>query len=134
MQHSNSQATIMNSAEKVSNMNSTETSNEAIAGWAVPSALLDCPQAQPGQPAPTVFVTTLGSKSTCMTCPHCHEEIDTDIKTSRSSRTWLSGCIIFILVGWVCCCCLIPCCLKRCKNVKHFCPNCKGFIGKYNRG
>ena len=84
-------------------------------------------------PVPPVIVTTLGSKSTNVICPHCHAEIYTAIKNAPSRVAYVSGFIIFILGGWMGCC-LIPCCIKGLKNVKHSCPNCKAFLGKYRRG
>ncbi|CAH4015238.1 unnamed protein product [Pieris brassicae] len=74
----------------------------------------------------------VGSEPVGMRCPHCHEEIMTRADYKNSSKTHLAALILGLLFWWLCCC-ILPYFLKRWKNVEHFCPNCRRFLGVYTR-
>lgn len=65
-------------------------------------------------------------------CPNCQFEIVTLIQSKAGLFAWL-GCIILVLFGCVCGCCLIPFFIPWFKNVQHFCPNCHALIGECRR-
>ena len=67
-------------------------------------------------------------------CPNCDEEILTTIEKSFSRYQYLiaSG-LFFSLVGFICCCWMIPYCMDDWKDVLHTCPNCNYEIGKYEK-
>ncbi|CAG9853968.1 unnamed protein product [Phyllotreta striolata] len=74
---------------------------------------------------PSEIVTTVvpvGPNPTHMICPHCQAEIYTTTKTAPAN-------VCLALLG----CCLIPCCMDKCLNVSHSCPNCNNYIGTYKR-
>ncbi|MCL4138142.1 UNVERIFIED_CONTAM: hypothetical protein GTU68_023977 [Idotea baltica] len=86
----------------------------------------------PGIHAPIVTtVVPLGGESTHMICPGCHAEINTKTESSPSLKAYLCGALL-CLIGCDLGCCFIPCCMDSCMEVKHVCPNCKSFLGKYN--
>ncbi|XP_054276275.1 LITAF domain-containing protein-like [Macrosteles quadrilineatus] len=77
-------------------------------------------------------VVPVGSQPTHMICPHCYSEITTKTKTEPGLIAYISGTLI-ALFGFICGCCLIPCCIDSCMNVIHSCPNCNTYLGRYQR-
>ncbi|RTG84772.1 lipopolysaccharide-induced tumor necrosis factor-alpha factor, partial [Schistosoma bovis] len=75
-------------------------------------------------------------------CPNCHEEIVTKIKYRNGMLTY-AACTVniqliikliifhFVYLRCFCGCCLIPFCVKACKDVDHKCPECSHHIGTY---
>ncbi|XP_025832521.1 cell death-inducing p53-target protein 1 isoform X2 [Agrilus planipennis] len=86
------------------------------------------------QSGPEILTTVvpLGPNATHMICPHCHAEIDTTTKTQPGLIAYISGLII-CLTGCPFGCCLIPCCIDKCMDVHHSCPNCDTYLGRYKR-
>ncbi|CAG4925551.1 unnamed protein product [Colias eurytheme] len=74
----------------------------------------------------------VGSEPVGMHCPYCHEEIMTKANYRNSSTTHLIAIILGILFWWLCCC-ILPYLFKRWKNVEHYCPNCRRFLGVFTR-
>nr|DBA20220.1 TPA: hypothetical protein GDO54_015935 [Pyxicephalus adspersus] len=69
--------------------------------------------------------------ASCM-CPVCRQNVISRIEYNSGLLTWLIfGILIFL--GCIIGCCLIPCCVNSCKDVNHYCPNCKHLIHKYKR-
>jgi len=70
----------------------------------------------------------LGKEPANMTCPTCQERITTNITEETSAMGYI-GALLCCVLGLWCGCCLIP--INQCKEVSHFCPKCKAFLGKY---
>ncbi|CAF0906713.1 unnamed protein product [Brachionus calyciflorus] len=71
----------------------------------------------------------LGDHPTQTVCPNCRANVSTNIKYETGLITWLiAGALCFFGLG--CGCCLIPFCVDSCKDVEHFCPNCRYMIGR----
>ncbi|KAK9885893.1 hypothetical protein WA026_013767 [Henosepilachna vigintioctopunctata] len=104
---------------------------EAVRG--VPPASPYVPQ-QSLRKGPDIVTTVVpvGPNPTHMICPHCHAEIITTTRTQPSTMAYLSGALICLL-GCPLGCCLIPCFLKRCRDVHHKCPNCDAYLGGFTR-
>ncbi|VEN60632.1 unnamed protein product [Callosobruchus maculatus] len=84
---------------------------------------------------PTEIVTTLvpvGPNPTHMICPYCQAEIDTTTKSKPGLIAYISGAVL-CLIGCFWGCCLIPCCMEKCMDVEHTCPNCGTNMGTYKR-
>ncbi|XP_044767163.1 lipopolysaccharide-induced tumor necrosis factor-alpha factor homolog [Coccinella septempunctata] len=77
-------------------------------------------------------VVPIGPNPTHMICPHCHAEIITTTKSRPSAMAYITGALICIL-GCPLGCCLIPCCLKKCRDIHHNCPNCDAYLGGFMR-
>ncbi|CAF1146191.1 unnamed protein product [Brachionus calyciflorus] len=60
-------------------------------------------------------------------CPSCRIYVSTDVKYVTGPITWLAASA-FCVFGLCCGCCLIPFHVDSCKNVEHYCPNCKFLI------
>lgn len=84
-------------------------------------------------------------------CPYCHAQITTTMETEANTKTHLFAlllCVfglvytsvvflstlyrVFIIFDrcWPCCC--IPYCTDTCQSRKHYCPNCRAFLGAYS--
>jgi len=86
---------------------------------------------------PGAYSSIIGASPTRLRCPNC----SADVLTSTNYRT---GCFTWLIVGGICAAglafpllCLgfqfIPFCVDGCKDVRHACPNCKAYIGTYDR-
>ncbi|KAF7271583.1 LITAF domain-containing protein-like [Rhynchophorus ferrugineus] len=80
----------------------------------------------------TTIVPVVGPNPTHMVCPHCGAEIDTSTKSEPSTKAYIAS-LILCVIGCFWGCCLIPCCMDSCRNVKHKCPNCDSYLGTYKR-
>ena len=84
---------------------------------------------------PTVaanVVTPFGPYPMQIKCPLCHSSIFTTTRASTGALTWIiSATLVFL--GCFLGCCLIPCFVRSCKDIEHFCPNCKSYLGIYKR-
>ncbi|XP_017776632.1 PREDICTED: cell death-inducing p53-target protein 1-like [Nicrophorus vespilloides] len=89
---------------------------------------------QTSKNGPTIMTTVvpLGPEHTHMICPHCLAEIDTTIDKKPGLIAYIAGFLI-CLIGCPFGCCLIPCCISKCMDVHHSCPNCKGYLGMFRR-
>lgn len=99
------------------------------------------PPPQHGGPPPppqqhTVIVTTttaqsiLGPNAMATTCPHCHAAIVTTVETEANTKTHLFAILLCAFGCWPCC--FIPYCMDSCQSKKHFCPNCRAYLGTYS--
>lgn len=64
-------------------------------------------------------------------CPYCHNIVTTKIKHVAGCMTYLACAGVGVLTSFLCCC--LPFCMKRCKDVKHYCPECDNLIAIYKR-
>ncbi|CAH8637609.1 unnamed protein product [Schistosoma mattheei] len=71
-------------------------------------------------------------RSTTLKCPSCGKDISTQLEYHNGLLTY-AACIGIFLLGGACGCCLIPFCVKACKDVDHKCPSCHRYIGSYRR-
>ncbi|KAH8868460.1 Lipopolysaccharide-induced tumor necrosis factor-alpha factor [Schistosoma japonicum] len=65
-------------------------------------------------------------------CLSCGKNISTQLEYHNGLLTYAS-CVGIFLLGGACGCCLIPFCVKACKDVDHKCPNCQRYVGSYRR-
>ncbi|VVC94131.1 unnamed protein product [Leptidea sinapis] len=72
----------------------------------------------------------VGSEPVGMRCPYCCEEVMTRAMYKTSRTTHLVALILAVLFWWLCCC-ILPYIIKRWKNVEHYCPSCRRFLGSY---
>ncbi|XP_075421435.1 lipopolysaccharide-induced tumor necrosis factor-alpha factor homolog isoform X1 [Ascaphus truei] len=82
--------------------------------------------------APTGVAMQLGDQAGVTKCPFCHENIVTRVTYHCGLLTWLL-CIGLMWFGCVLGCCFIPFCVRRTKNVNHFCPRCNCHIFRHDR-
>ncbi|KAM4025403.1 lITAF domain-containing protein [Anomaloglossus baeobatrachus] len=90
-----------------------------------------------GQPQPiivpqVIFKTELRDNPGLAVCPACNVPCTTNVQYKSGGLTILL-CFLLFFFGCVLGCFLIPCCVKSCKDVDHYCPNCKHLIYKYKR-
>ncbi|XP_040297084.1 lipopolysaccharide-induced tumor necrosis factor-alpha factor homolog [Bufo bufo] len=89
-------------------------------------------QQQPIFAPQVIFKTDLADNPGLAVCPACNQPCTTTIKYKSGCLTTLLCCLLFFF-GCVLGCFLIPCCVKSCKDVDHYCPNCQHLIYKYKR-
>uniref|UniRef100_A0AAY4B623 LITAF domain-containing protein n=2 Tax=Denticeps clupeoides TaxID=299321 RepID=A0AAY4B623_9TELE len=65
-------------------------------------------------------------------CPNCQQMVVTRVEFTAGLLSYLS-CGGLFFCGFVLGCCLIPFCVDRLRDAKHFCPNCKSLLGLYKR-
>ena len=66
------------------------------------------------------------------TCPNCNASITTEVESTPGSLAYILSGVLCLLGAW-CCCCFVPCCVKRCKDIEHRCPNCHHKLGLFKR-
>lgn len=89
----------------------------------------------PHSMSPTVVVVqpnAVGDSPTVTVCPHCHQQVTTNITHKAGMAAW-STCLLLTLLGLICGFCLIPFLIKGCKDVHHSCPECHRHIGIFIR-
>lgn len=59
-------------------------------------------------------------------CPHCHQESRTRVKTSPSWQTWASSGVLLIAFWPIC---WIPLVMDNCKQTDHYCVMCGRQVG-----
>ncbi|OON14449.1 hypothetical protein X801_09760, partial [Opisthorchis viverrini] len=84
------------------------------------------------QPTQRVVVSGLGPYSTRTQCNNCHSQVNTVLKYTSGSLTWILCVLIALLGGWLGCF-MIPFCVHGCQDVVHECPQCFQRIGIYKR-
>lgn len=91
-------------------------------------------------PTPTVIYTntntitaaSFGPYPIRYTCPKCNSNVLTTTYSTPGLLTYiLSGALCFL--GSCLCCCWVPCCIRRCKDIEHRCPECKHKLGLFKR-
>ncbi|XP_040047820.2 lITAF domain-containing protein [Gasterosteus aculeatus] len=65
----------------------------------------------------------LGTTPGMTTCTSCQQQVMTEVTYKAGRYAWLM-CLLFICLGLVLCCCLIPFFVNRFKNAYHTCPRC----------
>ncbi|CAG9770576.1 unnamed protein product [Ceutorhynchus assimilis] len=84
----------------------------------------------------TVIVTTttqpvmVGPDPMRTSCPHCHASITSAIETEPNTKTHLFALLLCVFGCWPCCC--LPYCMDSCQSKKHFCPNCRAYLGTFS--
>ncbi|XP_013883170.1 cell death-inducing p53-target protein 1 homolog [Austrofundulus limnaeus] len=66
-----------------------------------------------------------------MLCPHCQNNVVTKISYKAGALTWIICGVLGVFLCWPCC--LIPFCVKSCKDVEHSCPTCNQVLHIYKR-
>ncbi|XP_038582077.1 uncharacterized protein LOC119908454 [Micropterus salmoides] len=74
----------------------------------------------------------LGGVPTMTMCQHCREPVQTRVVYHSGVYAWLI-CILCIVFGAVCGCCLIPFFMESCKDAHHFCTKCNVKLGVRRR-
>ena len=65
-------------------------------------------------------------------CPFCHSLVNTKIVHVSGCMTYLVCLATGVFTSFLGCC-LIPFCMNRFKDVKHYCPQCDQLIAIYKR-
>ncbi|XP_037049424.1 lipopolysaccharide-induced tumor necrosis factor-alpha factor homolog [Bradysia coprophila] len=66
------------------------------------------------------------------TCPSCHSNIVTKVKSEPNVATHIIAGVLCFLC-WLPCVCL-PYCMESCQSSVHYCPNCAAYLGAYRAG
>lgn len=97
-------------------------------------------QGEPIQQQPTPMIiysnpsaTQFGPYPMRFTCPNCNAHVMTETHSTPGLLTWILSGAICCLAGYLLCCCLVPCCVRECKDVEHICPNCQHKLGLFKR-
>lgn len=80
----------------------------------------------------TVQPTQFGPYPMRFTCPHCHAHVMTETYSTPGLLTYILSGALCILAGYLLCC-LVPCCVRECKDIEHRCPNCQHKLGLFKR-
>ncbi|XP_050556924.1 uncharacterized protein LOC118281113 [Spodoptera frugiperda] len=84
---------------------------------------------EPALPPPPSRVYTFGYTSMPMVCPECGYTGMTVITSRITICTHLCAFLLCLLCCWICA--PLPYILKSCKDVYHYCRNCRSFLGMY---
>ncbi|KAL6481879.1 hypothetical protein MHYP_G00099590 [Metynnis hypsauchen] len=82
-------------------------------------------------PGPVVVQPRLKVKSGRMTCQFCRQDITTVTKPISGALTWTIFATLLLLGIWPFC--LIPFCVKCCKDIQHTCPYCHNVVYIHKR-
>lgn len=74
----------------------------------------------------------LGPRPSKVTCPECGERRRTRMHFTANRKTHIFA-MILCLLGWCCCACTVPYCMRSCKTGHHYCAKCNRFLGSYDR-
>ncbi|XP_055858720.1 lipopolysaccharide-induced tumor necrosis factor-alpha factor homolog [Episyrphus balteatus] len=74
----------------------------------------------------------LGPRPSKITCPECGERRRTRMHFTANRKTHIFA-LVLCLVGWCCCACSVPYCMRSCKTGHHYCAKCNRFLGSYDR-
>jgi lipopolysaccharide-induced tumor necrosis factor-alpha factor len=66
------------------------------------------------------------------TCPYCNAHVMTETHSTPGLLTYILSGALCILAGYLLCC-LLPCCVRECKDIEHRCPNCQQRLGLFKR-
>lgn len=80
----------------------------------------------------TVQSVQFGPYPMRFTCPHCNAHVMTETHSTPGLLTYILSGALCILAGY-CLCCLVPCCVRECKDIEHRCPNCQHKLGLFKR-
>ncbi|XP_012220538.1 lipopolysaccharide-induced tumor necrosis factor-alpha factor homolog [Linepithema humile] len=91
----------------------------------------EMPQPQPvPQQNLIIMPTVFGSESQHLICPHCRANIMTSVESGPNSKTHMFA--LLLCVFGLCCFAPCPYCIDSCKVQKHYCPECKNYLGESN--
>lgn len=99
-----------------------------------PTFLITSQQQQQQQEEPKIIKETpkpitmvmVGKEPVRMTCNNCQGDVITKVEKKMKSK---AICLSFLLCFVLLCC--LPRCLDSMKVFHHTCPNCRGYIGKF---
>ncbi|TDG43043.1 hypothetical protein AWZ03_010565 [Drosophila navojoa] len=101
-------------------------------GAPAPAAAAPAPAAA-AAPATVLLVnaagaTPLGPEPQRMTCPSCHNVMQTRLELRSNKNTHLIA-LVLCVTGLIC---LVPLpyCLKSCRSLYHYCSCCNQYLGK----
>ncbi|TDH16381.1 hypothetical protein EPR50_G00019440 [Perca flavescens] len=83
------------------------------------------------QPVP-ILMTRLGDIPGLVCCPHCNNVVTSKVTYVPGWVAWCM-CLLIILMGFVCGCCLIPFAMRSLHDVHHSCPQCGKHLHTYRR-
>uniref|UniRef100_A0A914XEV4 LITAF domain-containing protein n=1 Tax=Plectus sambesii TaxID=2011161 RepID=A0A914XEV4_9BILA len=90
------------------------------------------PASSPIQHVVTVgsSLTKVGTVPTEINCPRCHHHVMTEVNYINGAFVWILVVVLaFFFFPLMC----FPCCIDQCKDVEHYCPHCRSFIGLKKR-
>ncbi|KAL7845433.1 hypothetical protein AOLI_G00236250 [Acnodon oligacanthus] len=82
-------------------------------------------------PVPVVVQPQLKEMPGRMRCQFCQQEITTVTKPINGALTWVVFGTLLVFGIWPCC--LIPFCVKSCKDIEHSCPYCQNIVHIHKR-
>ncbi|XP_053472107.1 LITAF domain-containing protein-like [Ictalurus furcatus] len=82
-------------------------------------------------PGPVVIQSPMKSVPANTRCGFCQQQIVTVTRPVNGLLTWAVFGGLFLFFIWPFC--LIPFCVKSCKDIEHTCPYCKNVIHVYKR-
>lgn len=65
-------------------------------------------------------------------CPFCNAHIMTETHSTPGLLTYVLSGALCLLAPYLLCC-LIPCCVRECKDIEHRCPSCQQKLGLFKR-
>ncbi|XP_076626808.1 lipopolysaccharide-induced tumor necrosis factor-alpha factor homolog [Colletes latitarsis] len=68
-------------------------------------------------------------RPTTAICPRCTTIVITTIEVRQSVITHVAAFTFFLCGCWPCC--MLPYCMNSCKNISHYCPICRAYLGTY---
>lgn len=96
------------------------------------------PNSQDGQQPIIIYSNTtvqpvqFGPYPMRFTCPHCNAHVMTETHSTPGLLTYILSGALCVLAGYLLCC-LVPCCVRECKDIEHRCPNCQHKLGLFKR-
>lgn len=93
---------------------------------------------KPNQPPIIIYSNTTvtpvqyGPYPMRITCPNCNAQVMTETHSTPGLLTYILSGALCILAGYFLCC-LVPCCVRECKDIEHRCPNCRQRLSLYKR-
>ncbi|XP_055587559.1 lipopolysaccharide-induced tumor necrosis factor-alpha factor-like [Uranotaenia lowii] len=76
---------------------------------------------------------TIGRKSTTLICPACRALVRTKVNYNATTSTHCCALLLCCFSCWTCCCCCCPYCCNWWATVDHYCPNCRCYLGSFQR-
>lgn len=80
----------------------------------------------------TVTSAQFGPYPMRFTCPNCHAHVMTETHSTPGLLTYILSGALCVLAPYLLCC-LVPCCVRECKDIEHRCPNCQYQLGLFKR-
>lgn len=80
----------------------------------------------------TVTPPQFGPYPMRFTCPYCNAHVMTETTSTPGVLTWIISGVLCLVASFACCC-LVPFCIRECKDIEHRCPNCHHGLGFFKR-